>query len=267
LEKPEADSFFIEQQGVFIGQDAARGPWSVDHCHAGPVTGLIARAVEAVIGGDKMLTRLTVDLLRPQPVAGLRVTAEMVRDGRKVATARAEVTDLEGRICASATSMHIAEGDVGPVATAPVPPPPLVHAEATPGRFPAREVAHDQPMIGHFIDVAYPPDKTREPGPTTIWMKTPPLLPGETPSSFQRLCPLADCGNGISRNEELTDVGFMNADITIVAHRRTMSDWLASRAISHWHDTGLGLARAEILDEQGPVASVLQTVLLSPNRK
>ncbi|MCP5366174.1 MAG: thioesterase family protein [Hyphomicrobiales bacterium] len=255
-------SFFVERDGVFVGQDPARGPWLPDYCHAGPVTGLVARAVERALGGDKVLTRLTVDLHRPVPMAGIRVRAQVARDGRRVATATATVTDLDDRLCASASSMHVAEEDIGPVPTAPV--ARLARADAVPGRIGSGKMGHDLPMFGHFVEVAIAAGEGRGRGPATMWMRTPPLLPDDEPSSFQRLCPLADCGNGISSNAPLDQIGFVNSDITIVAHRRTQSDWLVSRAISHWHETGVGLARAEISDEDGPVASVLQTVLLSP---
>lgn len=46
----EASAFFALDKEVFVGLDPARGPWSPDHCHAGPVSGLIARSVEAIVG-------------------------------------------------------------------------------------------------------------------------------------------------------------------------------------------------------------------------
>ena len=77
--------FSIDDDGIFVGNDPVRGPWSADHCHAGPVTGLIARAAEAEVGPEKMLTRLTVDLIRPLPLAGLRVAAETKRNTKTLA--------------------------------------------------------------------------------------------------------------------------------------------------------------------------------------
>lgn len=259
-----ATPFFVRSGDVFVGQDPTRGPWSVDHCHAGPVTGMVARAVERAVGPDKNLSRLTLDLIRPLPMNGLRISAETTRSGRRLSTARAEVRDLDDRLCATATSLHLADNPIGDVPTAPA--PRLVLTEATPGHFPVEQVLHDRPCFSHFVDVAYPPGESAEPGPTTLWMRTPPLLADEPMSPFQRLCPLADCGNGTSRNVPISEVGFMNADITIVAHRPTSADWIASSAHSDWQATGLGLATAVLHDEDGPVASVLQTLVLSrPN--
>ncbi|MEK9725984.1 MAG: hypothetical protein VW405_21205, partial [Rhodospirillaceae bacterium] len=142
--------------------------------------------------------------------------------------------------------------------------PRLDRSEARASHFPVVQTRHDLPAFQKFIEVAYPPGQDHAPGPTTIWMKTPPLLAGEATSPFQHLCFLADCGNGISRNAEMTQMGFMNCDLTIVQHRPPRSEWLASEAVSYWESTGIAQARATIMDEDGPVATALQTVLLMP---
>lgn len=257
--QPEA--FFVKQGDAYFGTDATRGPWSEAHCHAGPVTGLLARAVEAVADTEKTLMRLTVDLLAPVPLDGIYVTASPVRAGRTINTARAEVTDQSGRVCATATSMHLAAHDIGPVNTAPV--TPMSMTDAKPAPFIVPNVKHPSTTFANYAQVAYPAGETSEPGPTTIWMKTLPLLVDEPPSSFQRLCMLADCSNGISRNHEMSEFLFLNTDITIARHRVSDAEWIASAARSEWHSTGLGLSSAILQDEQGPIATVLQTLVLN----
>ena len=52
----------------FVPSDFARGPWSPDALHGGPVAALIGRAVEACPSDEPMhVARLTVELLRPVP--------------------------------------------------------------------------------------------------------------------------------------------------------------------------------------------------------
>ena len=129
-----AAPFFSQRtDGAFVGNDPARGPWSPDHCHAGPVTGLVARAAEQAVGPGKMLTRLTLDILRPLPLAGLWVAAETTRHTRTLATTSVTVQDDDGTLCVRASSMHLVEKDLGQVPTAPV--TPLRLEEATPGDF------------------------------------------------------------------------------------------------------------------------------------
>jgi hypothetical protein len=256
-------AFFTQvADGSFIGNDPARGPWSQDHCHAGPVSGLIARAAEALAGPERMLTRLTVDFLRPLPMAGMRIEALTGRDTRTLATTQVQVRGLDGTLCASATVMHLTRrAHSGMPTTATAAPVP---GDAVPGSFPIRLGRHGLPMFADFAEVRLPPGEDTMPGPTVLWMRTPALLEGEVPSPVQALCPLADCGNAISRNGELDEYGFMNVDLTLQVHREPVSDWLASQAVSHWHDSGIGMSHAVLSDTEGPVAVALQTLVLRP---
>jgi hypothetical protein len=258
-------AFFTTTDGTwFDPTGATRGPWDPEACHAGPPTGLMARAAERAVP-DLRLSRLCVDLVRPFPMAGFEVGAETVRRGRSVASTRVEAIDGEGRVCATGYGLHLAVADIGPVPSAEVPRP--VPADRVPGRFPFDVWIHDMAsFVGAGIDVGYPGDQTPDPGPTTLWMRTIPLLADETPSPFQRICPLADCGNAISRNAEPWDIAFVNADVTVLLFRDPVGEWLASSATSFWEPTGIGLADALLFDEAGPVGRACQSVLLRPER-
>ena len=249
----------------FCANTPARGPWSVDHCHAGPVAGLIARALERALP-EKVLTRMTLDLVRPIPMAGFQITTDVDRDGRTLGQARVKLLDTDGNTCVTGSSMHLVRADFTSMPTAVV--RPLKWADAAAGPTPLARGEHGELSFSDFIEVAYPdgvPDKpTNSTGPTKLWMKTPPLLADETLSTAQRLCPLADCGNGISRNAGFYDITFMNTDLTIHFHRETDADWFLSDCISHWQRTGIGLAQAVLSDDDGPVATALQTILLRP---
>lgn len=264
MQEQDLSFFRINDTGFFVGNDPARGPWMDDACHGGPVAGLMVRAMENLVP-DKMLTRITAEFLSPLPMEGLRVEAEVTRQGRKMAAASATVLNGDGKVCARASAMLVAETDVGAVPT--VQEAPLALSEATPGNFPVMPHPKARPGFATFAEVAYPPGENTDPGATTLWMKTPPLLAGEKTSPIQRICPLADCGSGISRNMDFADMSFMNCDLTIMIHRKPRSAWLASQAKSYWESTGIGLGHATIMDEDGPVATALQTLLLMPPRK
>ncbi len=258
-----SESFFDLDGRVYLGRAPARGPWSPDHCHAGPVAGAIAHAIETAFGPGKDLTRLTLDLIRPIPVAGFTVDVEITRNGRRLATGSAVLTGVDGRIAATATATLIAPAPETDIPPGPCPRPRL--ADADEGGFPIDFALHDLPFISDFVKVRLPKGEDTSPGPSSLWMCTPPILAGQAPSSFQRLCPLADCGNAISRNGDIKNFTFLNGDLTIVAHRKTGSDWLLSEAVSHWHRNGIGLAEARISDEDGPLASALQSLIVSPH--
>ncbi len=254
--------FHQQEDGAFVGNDPARGPWSADHCHAGPVSGLIVRAAETEVGPEKMLTRLTVDLLRPLPLAGLRVAAETTRHTKTLATTRVTVHDLNDTLCATASTMHLARRDLGPVANVETFGPRI--EDAVDGPFPIGEIRHDLPCFAQYSDFRYPKGSSQGAGPKTVWMRTQQLLQGEVQSPIQALCPLADCGNGISWNAPTSEMGFMNTDLTVNIHREPVSDWLASDSISHWQPSGIGMSQSVLYDTQGPVGTALQTLVLFP---
>lgn len=254
-------AFFKElKSNEFVGNDSARGPWSEDACHAGPPSGLVARAVEQLVQ-DKQLVRLTLDMVRPIPLAGFTITATIVKEGRMLTTCAVVLRDKAGKVCVNASSVHLKAVPCAGLPTTEVTRP--VFEEAIPGNFPAMQVNHQQTAFAHSIEVAYPPGQDNAPGPTTIWMRTPPLLESEEPSPFQRLCPIADCGNGISRNANLDKAGFVNPDLTIAIHRAPTSQWLASQATSFWQPSGLGLSHATLFDTEGAIGVATQTLLVS----
>jgi acyl-Coa thioesterase superfamily protein/acyl-CoA thioesterase superfamily protein len=259
----EPQAYFRESEdGGFYANDPARGPWSPDHCHAGPVIGLLVRAAEAAVGSGKMLTRLTSDVLRPLPLTGLWITTNIIRNTRTLATTRIEVHDADGTRCIFATSMHLARQALNDIPTAPVDPLRFEHAER--GSFPLNQSLHNLPSFSRFVDVAFPSGQSNGTGPKTIWMRAPNLLEGETQSPIQSICPLADCGNGISFNARPAEIGFMNTDLTLQIHREPESEWMAAESVSHWHNTGIGMSHSVLHDTKGPVGVALQTLVLRP---
>ena len=260
-----ADKAFFRIDGdLVVGNDAARGPWSADACHAGPVTAVLVRALEAVLPG-KQLARVTVTFHRPVPIDGFRVAASVDRDGRNGATATATLTASDGKVCAEASSLFIMTSAHGPLPTASLPGPDL--SQAAQGPFPIERAVHGLPFFNSGIEVAYPPGETPEPGPTTLWMRTLPIVEGEAPSPVQSLCPLADCGNGISRNSTFAEATFVNPDLTVTVFRLPESEWLAASAHSFWEPTGIGLSQAQLYDTRGAIGFALQALVVKPVEK
>jgi len=249
----------------FDPTDHARGPWDPDACHGGPPTGLLVRAMEHVLP-EMRLARISVDLGRPVPMAGFSIVTEVTRAGRATANTSASLVDADGKVRATAIGMHLAPAPV-PLFEAAIDnsgalTPRL--ADSTPGNFPVGRVAHDRPGFRGAVEIRYPEGEDDAPGATTVWMRSVALLPGEQMSPFQRISPLADCGNAFSRNAEPHEVQFVNTDLVIALHRDPVGEWMGSRATSAWQPTGNGLADALLFDDVGPVGRALQTMLLRP---
>lgn len=245
----------------FLPTDACRGPWDPQACHAGPPTGLLARATERLVP-DQQLVRLTVDLTRPIPHAGFGITCEATRRGRTVSTTALTIVDGDGRPVVTARAMHVAPQPEQPLPTIPYRSPGF--DDAVPGRFAIDEVPHGLPMFASGVEVRYPPGESHAPGPTVMWMRTIPLLPDEEPSGFQRIAPLADCGNAVSRNAEPAELAFVNTDLTLTLHRLPVGEWLGTDSVSRWEPNGLGISDSLLFDGHGAVGRAVQSLLVRP---
>src|SRR5471030_3095037 len=76
--------FRVEGNNVFTSEHAA-GPWDPGMQHGGAPSSLIVWAAERIPTPQPMhIARLTVDLMRPVPVAPLTIESEVLREGRKI---------------------------------------------------------------------------------------------------------------------------------------------------------------------------------------
>jgi hypothetical protein len=254
----------VQRDGAEILRPTAlcRGPWDPDSCHAGPPTGALARAAEQALP-NLQLVRLTTEIMKPIPMAGFTLTAEISKPGRTVATCRIELRDLDGVLVAVSHSAHLASRQ--PVDAIPTTATSMVSLdESTPGPFVFETVRHESLGFIDGVTTRYPAGQNNSVGPTSIWLRTVPIFTNAPSSGFQRICPLADCGNAISRNGEPQDFGFLNTDLSIHIHREPRGDWFRSQATSHWNADGIGMADALLFDEYGPVGRAVQSLVISP---
>lgn len=246
-----------------VPTDLARGPWDPDACHGGPPTAILVRALERTVPTQR-LARISVELSSPVPMAGFRIETKVVRVGRATSQSSAAIIDDSGAVRSTAIGLHIRTADEPVIAetqdNAGLELP--VSAEAEPGEFPMRRAMPDWVGFSKSVEVRYPPGNDGLGGQTTVFMRTVPLLPDEVPSPFQRIAPLADCGNAFSRHTNPDELQFINADLVIALHRDPVGEWSGSRSTSQWHPGGVGLADALLFDDLGPVGRALQTLLL-----
>lgn len=254
--------FCIDEGGWIMGNDGARGPWNANGCHGGPVAGILARAAERAVP-NKQLARLTIDLIKPVPLSGFKIKYFTGKEGRNVSRGTLELRNREEELCASASALFLISVDIGSVRTTHIETPKLTSASVF--SFPKIAANHELPTFADHVELAIL-DQFQN-GPNTIWMKTPRLLDDEIMSGFQLTCPIADCCNGFSRNEEVQEVSFINPDLNIQIHRTPVSEWIGAKFSSQWETNGIGLASALLFDDEGPVGTAQQIVLLQRQDK
>jgi hypothetical protein len=250
----------------FTPNDLARGPWDPEACHGGPPTALLVRAMERAVPAMR-LVRVTVDLAKPVPMAGFSIHATVTRSGRSVAATAVTLRDVDEVVRATAIGLHIATLDTpmfdGPLDNAGVEWPRF--ADAVPGTFPIRKIRHGLLGFRDSVEMRYPQGTVAgDIGSSTVWMRTIGIVAGEEPTPFQRICPLADCGNAFSRHAEAETVSFLNPDLAIALHRSPVGEWLGMQSVSQWQPDGIGLVASTLFDDSGPVGTATQTMLLRP---
>lgn len=244
-------------QDRFESTERTRGPWDTGAQHAGPPAALLGRAVERRAGTGMRVARLTFDIARPVPIAPLRVTASVIREGRSVMVVEAAVEPYMRCTALLIRTVGQAVPEVGMTA-------PLSRCDAgTRPFFPVPyEVGYHTAMEFRFESGSF-----LEPGPATAWMRMRvPLVEGEQPSPLTRLLAAADTGSGISSVLDFQRYLFVNPDLTVHVVRYPVGEWIRLRAATAIDRAGVGLADTELHDEQGPLGRALQSLVVRPRR-
>lgn len=271
---PEA--FFTGSGESFEPSELTRGPWDRNSQHAGPPTALIARAIERLPADEpRQVGRITFEILRPVPIAPLRVEAEIARPGRRVEMVEARLGDDEGdMVRARGWRLRVGDEQVPPELTAVggpgdpgfgastlrpghTPPPPAA-GEPRPFFATGEDVGYHTGMEYRFVSGAF-----LAPGPAVVWMRMiHPLVAGEEPTPLQRVLAAADSGNGVSAALDVSRWLFINVDLTVHLQRMPVGEWVCLDAITIAEREGIGISDTALYDESGPIGRACQTLLV-----
>jgi hypothetical protein len=259
---------FYEADGDrWIPSELTRGPWDPKAQHASPPAALIAREIEKLGGGrtgggegpPAQVARITYEIMRPVPIAPLRLEAEVVRPGRNVEMVEAALSDDEGPVVlARGWRLRQKEVELDPEPEAP--PAPPGPAEAKPGPFidTGQNVGYHSAMEYRFIQGSF-----LEPGPATVWMRMRvPLVAGEEPTPLQRVMAAADTGNGVSAVLDFDRYLYINVDLSVHLGRMPEGEWICLDAATHPEPNGIGLTETVLRDVRGPIGRATQTLLI-----
>jgi hypothetical protein len=253
--------FFVADGERFVPSASARGPWSAQHQHGGPPAALLARAFGRQAGPTAHVARLTVDFLRPVPLAPLTVATRVVRAGARVQRLAGSVLAADGAAVIEATCliMRVAPGSVAVSPETPAPPVPP--AESAPFALPfmSGDEGYHRAMEWRLAR------GTWGRGPAAVWLRPRvPLVAGETPTPLECLVTAADSASGVAVVVDPARATFVNGDLTIALHRAPVGEWTCLDAAVTGEAHGIGLARARLWDTTGLVGRSLQMLLLEP---
>ncbi len=253
------DSFYLPLgDGRWRATVHTTGPWDARAQHGGPPSALLGRAIQRCQPRDDMIiARFTCEILGVVPVGELSVQARLTRPGRSVEFLEA-VASAGGRDVARASAWRVLRTSSETALPGAVLPPGLPdRAVGSPpdgwvdGYLSAVEW---RPVRGHFT----------EPGPATVWARLRyPLVPDEEPGPLERVLAVADSGNGLSGQLDITKWLFINPELTVHVHREAAGEWICLAAQTAISSGGTGLATSMLSDQSGPLGVAAQSLLIS----
>ena len=237
---------------------AAGGPWNPNLQHGAAPSSLICWAVERLPAPVPMrIARLTVDLMRPVPVAPLTIETEIVREGRKIQLVAARLlADGVEVVRASALRIRVAEGALPDTAGTPPLDKPLPEAGRDPdfftGRTPFLEGISMRTVGGSF----------RTPGPASVWFRpTKPIVEGAALSPAMRAVIASDFCNGAASVLDFKEWTFINGDLTVSLARAPVGDWILLDGETWAGADSVGFAAARLADTGGYFGRAVQSII------
>ena len=242
----------------FIATPAAAGPWSKDSCHGGAPSALMVYAAEQVPTLVPMdVARVTVELLRPVPVAELSVATVIAREGKKLQLVEIDLRSGDTQV-ARATVLKLRRNPVELPAEAAPPKFDMLPPEA--GK-PTSSRVRDGFVDAHSISAIK--GGFLEPGPAAVWFRlNSALVSGQATSGAMRAMAAADSGNGISGVLPFAEWSFINADLTVSLFREPQGEWILVDAETLFGPEGRALTRSRLADRHGWFGQASQSLLV-----
>ena len=238
---------------------AAGPPWLPDTQHGSMVTALMARSVEATPAAAPMhLTRLTVDMSRPVPMAPTRLETTVVRDGRRLQVLDITVV-VGGRPCARGSALRIRTVD--DLVAAPHVPQPWADDQPL-GR--PTDPAITSPLGPDQLWDAHDARWSRfEPGVGCVWLRPNlPLVEGEALSRTVAVAMIADLVMTNGSMLPTSHYVVINPDLTLAISRPAESEWIQIRSRVRIAADGSGVSEGLLYDERGRIGTSLKSLLV-----
>lgn len=237
------------------------GPWNPTMQHGGAPSALVARAAEAFPAERPMrVARMTVDLLRPVPVATLDIETQVVREGRKIQLLQVRLL-ADGKECVRASVLKLRDE----------PQDLPEHSGFRPLEFQAPD--DDAPPspafnihgFGSGLSTRLVRGEWGKPGPAAVWFRMDrALVRGEATTPLMSAALTADFSNGVSSVLDFQNWTYINGDLSVSFARQPVGQWMLLDAETWVGDSGGAIAFARLADRNGYFGRSVQSVLIEP---
>ncbi|WP_375414180.1 thioesterase family protein [uncultured Bradyrhizobium sp.] len=237
----------------------AAGPWDSTMQHGSAPAALVTWAAEAIPTAVPMqVVRVTIDLMRPVPVAPLMVETEVLREGRKIQLCAVRL--FANKVAVVRATVLKVRADSLPlpseIADAAIDVPSPDHGTPLDPRFARNPFVTGlsvSAVRGGFLHL----------GPGAIWYRIDrPIVEGAAISQMMRAVVAADFCNGTSAVLDFDRWTFINADLTVSLSRAPVGDWILLNAETWIGSDGAGIAAGRLGDSKGYFGRAVQSLVI-----
>ncbi|HIW92753.1 MAG TPA: thioesterase family protein [Candidatus Corynebacterium avicola] len=255
LPGPESTTDTGRYLRTFTATEHTESPWGRGFQHGSPPAALVTHVLEQLVPDSGRLTRVTTELLGAVPLGELHATGRVVRPGKRICLVEAVVTDPSGREVIRGTGWWVRTRPTTDIENPDVP--------SGAGMVPLEEAsssAFSQMWSGGYID-----SLETQGAPGQLWLRSRiPVVADAPDTPWTRLAAVADVANGTNPTVDPRAWSFMNTDLSIYLHRLPRGEWIGVSAEANYGPDGIGLTIGRLHDQDGPVGSTSQSLMLDP---
>jgi hypothetical protein len=248
----------VDGNNVVTGPDAA-GPWDPRMQHGSAPASLVVWAAERIPTPVPMfIARVTIDLMRPVPLAPLTIETDILREGRKIQLCSIRLL-ADGTVVVGASVLKIK--------AQPLELPDEIKELPVELPSPEQSIVEDghaatSPFV-RSVSMRAARGRFGKAGAGAIWFRVDKsLIEGQAVSQAMRAVVAADFSNGTASTLDFRAWTYINADLTVSFSRQPVGDWILLDGDSWIGPDGRGLAMSRLADRQGYFGRAVQSLVI-----
>lgn len=248
------DAFYVRSgETEFLSTLHSQGAWQPGEQHLAAAAGLVLAEAERRLPSDKLVSRVSFDVLGVIHSGPFAIDVRMLRPGRSIELIEARMRHGD-QVSIQARIWRLAATDTAQVQGSewtPLPPPDALPA-----------LTFSSIWSGGFIaSLEARRSADVRPGRGQSWIRTPyPLVDGEADPTVAGFVKLVNTANGLAVRADPKAVFFANVDLTIHFTRQPVAGWVGFDTRVSFGPTGLGETFSVLSDALGPVGTAAQSL-------
>lgn len=237
----------------------SQGAWQPGEQHLAPASGIVLAEVERRLPSDKIVSRVTFDVLGVIHSGEFTVDVEVIRPGRTIELVEAHMRHGD-RTSITARVWRLQASDT---------------EEVEGSEWPSLPAIDDMPEMpfgdrwggGYIASLDGRQGADACPGYARSWVRSPyPLVEGEADPPTAAFVRYVDTANGLAVREDPKTTFFPNVDLTIHLTRVPEAGWVGFDTKVAFGPTGLGETTSVLSDVNGPIGTAAQSLTVRRGR-